>query len=173
MSLIEEVEVRTATLVDAPAIALVHVQSWQSAYAGIVPADYLDALDVDTRTASWTQWLTAGPADDVVTWVATDGPTVVGFATVGPARDADSRRAEREIYSIYLAPDAWGSGVARELMRTVVDASGARTPLSLWVLADNERARRFYRRHGFTPDGAEKKRTLGGSELVEVRYRRG
>lgn len=173
MSLIEEVEVRTATPADALAIAQVHVSSWQSAYAGIVPADYLDTLDIDTWTESWQEWLTAGPADDVTTWVATAGPDLVGFTTVGPSRDADARRAEREIYSTYLAPDAWGSGVARELVRTVIDASGARTPLSLWVLADNERARRFYRRHGFTPDGAEKTRTLGGSDLVEVRYRRG
>jgi RimJ/RimL family protein N-acetyltransferase len=172
MSLIEEVEVRTAQLADAPAIAQVHVSSWRSAYAGIVPGDYLDALDVDARTESWTQWLADGPADDVVTWVATV-PDLVGFATVGPARDADSRRAEREIYSIYLIAEAWGSGVARELIRTVVDESGARTPLSLWVLSDNERARRFHRRHGFTPDGAQKTRPLGGADLVEVRYRRG
>lgn len=173
MSLIEEVEVRTATPVDAPAIAQVHVRSWQSAYAGIVPADFLDALDTDVRTEAWKQWLADGPADDVITWVADAGADLVGFATVGPARDNDARRAEREIYSIYLAPDVWGSGVARELMRTVVDASGTRTPLSLWVLADNERARRFYRRHGFVPDGAEKKRSLGEADLVEVRYRRG
>lgn len=173
MHLTEEVEVRTATPADAPAIAQVHVRSWQSGYAGIVPADYLDALDTGAWTDAWTQRLDAGPADDVITWVATAGPEVVGFASVGPARDADARRAEREVYSIYLAPDAWGSGVARELLRTVVEESGERTPLSLWVLADNERARRFYRRHGFVPDGTEKTRTLGGAELAEVRYRRG
>ena len=173
MYLTEEVEVRTATPPDAPAIAQVHVRSWQSGYAGIVPADYLDGLDTDTWTESWARWLAAGPADDVITWVANAGPDVVGFATVGPARDADARQSEREIYSIYLLPDAWGSGVARELMRTVVDAAGERTPLSLWVLADNERARRFYRRHGFVPDGKEKMRELGGADLIEVRYRRG
>jgi len=173
MQLTEEVEIRTATTADAPAIAAVHVRSWQSGYAGIVPAEYLDALDVGTRTGDWRRWLTAGPADDVATWVATAGADIIGFATVGPARDDDARRDEREIYSIYMEPDSWGSGVARELMRTVVEESGARTPLSLWVLADNERARRFYRRHGFTPDGAEKPREIGGTALVEVRYRRG
>ena len=43
---------------------------------------------------------------------------------------------------------------------------------SLWVLADNERARRFYKRHGFEPDGVEKIEEIGGKPLTEVRYRR-
>ncbi|MCL2455904.1 MAG: GNAT family N-acetyltransferase [Micrococcales bacterium] len=167
-----EVEVRVATVDDAAAIATVHVRSWQSGYAGIVPASYLDALDPETATERWRQWLAAGPADDVVTWVVTSGSKVVGFASVGPARDEDARRSEREVYSIYLVPEAWGFGAARELMRTVINEIGEDAPLSLWVVADSARARQFYRRHGFSPDGVEEIRERGGVDLTEVRYRR-
>jgi len=54
-----------------------------------------------------------------------------------------------------------------------VSEAGAGTRIMLWVLAENERARHFYRRNGFEPDGVEKLAPVGGAELLEVRYRRG
>ena len=168
-----EVTIRPADPSDAPAIARVHIASWQEAYAGIVPTEYLTSLDQDQRQARWTEHLENGPRDRVRTWVADGSSRIIGFASVGPARDEDAGRDDEEIYSIYLDPAMWGKGVARDLMRAVladVTTSGA---LTLWVLADNARARHFYRRHGFTPDGAERLEELGGIQLLEVRYRRG
>lgn len=169
---IDEVTIRVAGATDAAGIAAVHVRSWQEAYAGIVPADYLESLDVTARTGSWTDHLRHGPEDGVRTWVAQAGERVIGFVSVGPSRDEDASRGDREIYSIYLDPGMWGHGVARDLMRTVLTELGDRTRLSLWVLAANERARHFYRRHGFHPDGVERLEEIGGAELLEVRYRR-
>lgn len=168
----DEVTIRRATRSDADAIAAVHVRSWQEAYAGIVPAEHLQSLDPKRWAVRWADFLERGPADRVLTWVAVTGANLIGFASVGPARDEDARPAEREIYSIYLDPGTWGRGVARELIRTVIADAGDRTPLSLWVLADNERAQHFYRRHGFTPDGVERYEQVGGADLLEVRYRR-
>ncbi|WP_087510001.1 GNAT family N-acetyltransferase [Cellulomonas iranensis] len=170
---IDEVTIRPATTDDAAGIAGVHVRSWQEAYAGIVPDDYLRELDPAQRAQRWAQLLAQGPADHVRTIVAEAGPRLLGFASYGPARDEDARRGEREIYSIYLDPGTWGHGVARDLMRTVLSELGDGTPVSLWVLADNARARHFYRRHGFTPDGVERLENRGGVDLLEVRYRRG
>ena len=168
-----EISIRTATPADAQAISRVHVASWQEAYSGIVPIDYLTALDPGEREQRWAEQLRNGPRDGVRTWVADDGSTVLGFASVGPARDEDAERGQEEIYAIYLDPAMWGKGLARDLMRTVLADVTAATPLSLWVLADNDRARHFYRRHGFTPDGAERLDEIGGAQLLEVRYRRG
>lgn len=170
---IDEVTVRPATPQDAAEIAGVHVRSWQEAYAGIVPDDHLRSLDVEQRAAQWVTHLERGPADHVRTWVAQSAGRVLGFASVGPSRDEDARRGEQEIYSIYLDPGTWGHGVARDLIRTVLAAVGDATPVSLWVLADNARARHFYRRHGFSPDGVERLEPVGGVDLLEVRYRRG
>ncbi len=170
---IDEVTIRPATPDDAPAIADVHVRSWQEAYAGIVPDEYLSSLDAAARSRRWRELLAAGPEDRVCTFVAEAGDRLLGFASYGPSRDEDARRGEREIYSIYLDPGTWGRGVARELIRTVVAEAGEQTPLTLWVLAANERARHFYRRHGFQPDGVERLDDVGGAELLEIRYRRG
>jgi ribosomal protein S18 acetylase RimI-like enzyme len=169
----DEVTIRSATTADAAGIAEVHVRSWQQAYAGIVPAAHLDSLDPRSKTMAWADQLARGAADQVFTWVALVGPSIVGFATVGPARDEDARHGEKEIYSIYLDPQMWGHGVARELIRTVIAEVGDRVPMSLWVIADNERAQHFYRRHGFNADGVERYDEIGGAELLEVRYRRG
>ncbi|WP_146906806.1 GNAT family N-acetyltransferase [Cellulomonas aerilata] len=168
-----EVAIRTARVDDAASIARVHIASWQQAYEGIVPADYLRALDPADRTERWATDLRNAERDGVRTWVADDGGRILGFASVGPARDEDASREQEEIYSMYLDPTMWGKGVARDLMRTVLNAVRSGTPVSLWVLAANERARHFYRRHGFTPDGSERMEEFGGAPLLEVRLRRG
>ena len=170
---LDEVTIRVATERDASGIALVHVRSWQEAYAGIVPDAYLASLDAGERTAQWVRYLREGPADEIRTWVALAADRVVGFVTVGPSRDEDAARGDQEIFSIYLDPGTWGHGVARDLMRTVIAAVGEKTTVTLWVLADNERARHFYRRHGFQADGVERYDDIGGESLLEVRYRRG
>jgi len=170
---LDDVTIRIAEVTDASAIAEVHVRSWQEAYAGIVPADYLASLDPQERALEWRRHLEQGPHDGVRTWLAETSGTTLGFATVGPSRDEDARRGDREIYSIYLHPGMWGKGVARDLLRTVIGEVGPQIPITLWVLAENERARHFYRRHGFATDGAERMEEVGGAELLEVRYRRG
>jgi hypothetical protein len=53
--------VRRAALTDADAIGLVHVRSWQSAYRGTIPQDYLDGLDPARRAQAWRQII--GEAD--------------------------------------------------------------------------------------------------------------
>jgi hypothetical protein len=45
--------VRKAGVGDAIAIAVVHVLSWQAAYEGLVPQDYLDGLDLARRRELW------------------------------------------------------------------------------------------------------------------------
>lgn len=49
----EKTTVRPANFKDAPAIAKVHVEAWQSAYRGQIPDFYLDSLSVAGRTKSW------------------------------------------------------------------------------------------------------------------------
>lgn len=165
----DDLTIRPATAADAPAIARIHVASWREAYAGIVPTAYLEGLDVDAREQWWVELLDR-PAGR--TLVSVLDQRTVGFAYLGPASDEDAEPGDLQLYSIYLDPETWGRGVARDLLRAVLDGVPADSDVTLWVLADNERARRFYRRHGFEPDGVEKIKEIGGAPLTEVRYRR-
>jgi len=168
---------RRAQVEDAPAIALVHVRSWQATYRGMVPRDYLDRLDPEQRAARWGVRLgeLAGdwPRRGVI--VAEQAGAVAGFATMGATRDQDLNPAETgEVMAIYLLPGVWGRGLGRELMaaaRAALTEAGYREA-ALWVAEANQRARSFYAADGWQPDGAVKQEEIGGAALTEVRYRR-
>ena len=101
---------------------------------------------------------------------------VGGFVNCGPYRiDQDSARRDRlqggEIYAIYVDPQHWGTGAGRALMAAALShlAGEGLSPVRLWVLADNHRARRFYERHGFTADGTTKPYGHGVDEIRMTR----
>jgi GNAT superfamily N-acetyltransferase len=161
--------VRPAVVTDAPSIALVHTRSWQHAYRGQVPDEVLDALDVDVRTARWQQLLAAAPSTSQVVLVAETPDGLVGFATGGPCRDTD-RPQSAEVYAIYALPTHWGMGIGAQLMVSVLgNLGGDATAVSLWVIADNARARTFYAGFGFVDDGAERVEVMGGTDVHEQR----
>jgi len=164
-----DIVVRRAEAADAQAIAAVHLASWREAYAGVLPQKYLATLDVAERKKQWDHILAS---EGTRTWIAATPERLYGFASLGDSRDEDSTRGDLELYAIYVDPVAWGHGVARDLIRTLLDEVPSRTTVSLWVLADNARAQHFYRRHGFWPDGVERREEIGGTDVTEVRYRR-
>lgn len=166
----DSVLIRPAVATDAESIAQIHIMSWREAYSGIVPDDYLADLNFEARHAQWTTVLSSTEAQ---TWVAEFNLHTVGFAHLGPCRDEDAEPQDLEIYAIYLQPDMWGQGVARKLMSTILTTVEPKTPVSLWVFAENRRAQHFYRRHGFCPDGVEKLEEIGGRTITEKRFRRG
>ncbi|QAY71566.1 GNAT family N-acetyltransferase [Xylanimonas protaetiae] len=168
---LDGVTIRTAGPADASRIAQVHVTSWQSAYADLLPAEYLAGLDPTERARRWESVLAAAGDAARVLLAEQEGRTL-GFASFGPSSDEDAEPGTHELYAMYLEPAAWGRGVARELMRTVLGAIPAGTPMTLWVLEGNERAQHFYRRHGFHVDGVERIDEIGGVPLTELRFRR-
>lgn len=41
---------------------------------------------------------------------------------------------------------------------------------AIWVLESHERARHFYEKIGFVPDGTRMEQEIGGKKLAEIRY---
>jgi ribosomal protein S18 acetylase RimI-like enzyme/ADP-ribose pyrophosphatase YjhB (NUDIX family) len=151
------------------AVAELHVASWQGAYVGIVPHDYLANLSVDRREESWRQVLAEGRSELLV---AEDGASVLGFVSFGPSRDGDAPAGQGEIWALYVLPSAWSTGVGQALWSAARDrllAAGFRS-ISLWVIAGNERAMRFYSAAGFSVEpNSEKAFEIGGAKVHEVR----
>jgi len=80
--------IRQASVDDATAIALVHVQAWLEAHAHLFPPAFLAGLDVDARAERWAQILVDGRTRATV---AEDADRVViGWATARPGRDDDA-----------------------------------------------------------------------------------
>ncbi len=135
------------------------------AYRGFFPDEWLDRLTVEDRLPLWERHLSD---DDSATLVAEIDEVVLGFALLGPDRDDRSRG---EIRAIYLDPLAWRRGIGRALMFASEEMLSERFPTAnLWVLDQNERARRFYEAVGWTADGTSKEMLIFGRDATEVRY---
>ena len=152
-------------LQDAEEVGVVHIRIWQEAYAGLMPADYLAALDPALAGERRRERI-RHPVPGVAEWVARDDDGIVGMAASGRPRDDDAP-TPLELYMINVLRRAHGTGLADDLMARAV---GDR-PAYLWVLEGNERAISFYRRHGFVDEGARKPEPDTG--VVEIRMARG
>jgi ribosomal protein S18 acetylase RimI-like enzyme len=167
------VELRDAGPADAPAIAVVVVESWRAAYRGLLPDDVLAGLSVEERERQWSDALTARPPQVRVV-VAARGDAVVGFAATGPPLVADDHADPTlgDLYALYLDPGIWRRGIGTRLHAAALDRlrSCGFTHAGLWVLDTNERALRFYLARGWTDNG--RSQTDHGPGGVELRERR-
>ncbi|MFD6426422.1 GNAT family N-acetyltransferase [Streptomyces sp. NPDC060198] len=167
---------REMTDEDCEAVAAIRVGGWQSAYRGLMPQPYLDAMDLGRETELRRERLAASGAVNLVAVTGPPGspaPEVVGWACYGAYREDDGRRTEGgELYTLYVRPDRTRAGTGGFLLAEVLVRAAADgfPTLALWVLRENTGARRFYERAGFAPDGAEEDFEAGGSMVPEVRY---
>jgi ribosomal protein S18 acetylase RimI-like enzyme len=163
-------KIQPATLEDCHAIAEVHVESWQHAYRGLLPEEYLASLSVTERETMWRHMLDL-PSSHLLVARAADG--IVGLIAFGASRDDDAPNDRAEIWAIYVQPTSWSTGAGRLLWLEALQRIAAEgyEEVSLWVIAGNARARRFYERAGFVVEPASSKSfELGGTTLEEVRY---
>jgi GNAT superfamily N-acetyltransferase len=162
---------REAEHADARAIADMHVRAWQSAYRDLMPDEFLGSLSVDRGEQGWQRYLAH---DEPRTWVAERDGAIVGFSSAGATRDGDvDANVVGELWAINLVEEVWGCGLGATLFATAVDHLRARgySEATLWVLDGNARARRFYEKHGWHFDGAEKDDDRRTFVLHELRYR--
>lgn len=197
---VQMIEIRLGSAADAPAIGRVMRASWQAAYAGIIPGPVIERATALGGAAAnpppYRRTLVAQASEDpAVIGYASFGPersvptaspppppgggrpaapAPTGDLVPGRALTADGQAGlVGELYAIYVTPDWWSAGAGRALMEaalTALDADGF-PRVVLWVLADNARARRFYERAGFAPDGATNVLAALG-DILEVRYAR-
>ncbi|MDQ4490203.1 GNAT family N-acetyltransferase [Sinomonas sp. ASV486] len=160
-------EIADALPDDAEAILAVKDAGWREAYADLLPAEFLaGGLGAGPeRTERWRGFMTPDAAGRFA--LARCGGRVVGFAGAGPARDDDAPAPE-QLYAVYVLAEMHGTGAGRALVERVL---GDR-PACLWVFEDNPRARAFYAKLGFAPDGARKLDQFGGRFLAEIRMSR-
>lgn len=164
----EVVVVRPALPRDADAIARVHVETWQSTYAGLVPSDYLARMSVAKSSPQWHRAAAkAEKGNDLL--VAEIDEEVVGFVSFGPSR-AEKMPYGGEVYALYIAVDWQGQGLGRRLLITAMEALAkeGHAGAVVWVLAANP-SRFFYQAMGGQQAG-ERQEAFAGTELEELAY---
>ncbi len=162
--------IRRATAADAATVARIHVASWQVAYRGIMPDDVIARTDLAYRTAFWEERL-ADHAGSV--FLVEDGGQAAAFCHMISTPDPDHDPTTiGHITALHVLPDVRGRGYGLALLDRVFDEFRERgfSDVTLWVLEQNAKARRFYEQRGFRLDGGRKMHSRT-TAVPEVRYR--
>ena len=164
------VTVGIAALADVEAIGELHARSFAVTYPSV------PAISATTERSVWRRRVAGGDGGDVI--VARLGGRVAGFAFVGPSPEIAAEPGTGHVHSLHVDPTLHGKGIGRRLLDESMRrfAAAGDTTATLWVVTDNQRARRFYERLGWSSDGVVERQPLaleGDEPTAEVvRYRR-
>ncbi|MDQ4095594.1 MAG: GNAT family N-acetyltransferase [Actinomycetota bacterium] len=167
---------RRATPDDVERIAEIHVAAWRAAYRGLIDDAALDDRTVAKRIAQWREVVEGDAFPAHAVYVAEVDREIKGFSQVGPSDDPDaSVEPTFHVYALYLDPAERGRGLGTALLDHVLReaASSGYTLTTLYVLIENDGARRFYERHGWEAEPDIVTECLGdGTKAPQVRYRK-
>lgn len=174
--------VRPAVPDDAAAIRAVQAQTWMATYPnealGITREGLRQHLEGPggekiaervARIRDRIQAQVSGSANGRDFVAVLDGE-IVGFTA--PFIEPGGRR---RIGALYVVPAAQGLGIGHLLMQENLAWHGDDQDIYLNIAAYNERAQRFYERHGFVLTGAaghDEAAVIGGPLLPELEMRR-
>ena len=167
-----DVSVRVAWGDDAPGIAAVQVRAWRAAYADLLPADALEALDAEQMAAAWRSSLVQPKDARNRVLVALERNRICGFAITGPAADPDCDPvADGEVAEFSVDPDEQRKGHGSRLVQACADTLVADrfTRAVTWLTSTDDVLREFLTGAGWAPDGAHRELDLHGDGSVLVK----
>jgi GNAT superfamily N-acetyltransferase len=162
--------IRRATPADADALATTVAEGFASyrdfAPPGWEPPERLEfALGIAVRLRR----------PNLAAWIAEDDTGAaaghVSYLPAAESRDPVDDPTLAHLEQLFVRRAHWGSGIAPELLATAVEharAAGYAT-MRLATPADHHRARRFYEREGWTPQGEPFHGEAIGLRLLEYR----
>lgn len=141
----DAVSIREMVDDDVPEVLRIGDAGWRAAYGDILRAETIDEA-IDT----WydPEMIREQIADeDAGNFVAERDGEVVGYVSGGPAEES----GVTILGAIYVDPDYWGEGIGTALLQEFERDCRDRgdDTIRLHVLADNDIAVSFYRKHGY------------------------
>ena len=148
------------------AMSAIHCRGWRTTYPGFVPDDYLRNVITEDHWVPFFREDCETKRCNGLLLYENDQP--VACCTYGPIRSGASPRQSAdlvinsdnypgwgEVISFYTEPARTGSGFGSLLLEEALRRlKAAGYPgCTLFVLQENQGARRFYERHGFSWDG--------------------
>jgi GNAT superfamily N-acetyltransferase len=161
--------IRRARARDAPGIAAVHVATWRSAYAGLLPDEFLERLSAIRLAGQYDRSIRLGLGMYVAIDSSDDaGAELVGFTSA--RRSRSGRLGEGEVETLYVMDDWQNQGIGGALLRAsgkFLASLGCRSAYA-WVLRENP-AGFFYQRLGGKRI-ATSVTNVGGQSIPQVAY---
>ena len=163
------VKIRDARMADADGMAGLYVESWRTAYPGMVPDKVLVRMSKRDQAMQWAHAIAARPSTDAILVAELGRNGTIGFGSCGPARRTILEPAG-EIYTLYVRPGFQDRGLGRELLHRLFDRSidNGLNSAVVWVLSANP-ARYFYEAMGGRRV-AERTERLWGYDLPQTAY---
>lgn len=161
--------IRRAGAGDESAIGRIYVETWRSAYPGMLPDRVLIGMSATRQRAAWRHAIAAQRGPEAVLVAEDADHRVVGFASCGRARALGGTYGG-EIFTLYVLPDHQGRGYGRGLLRGCLRhlrACGLDSAL-VWMLAQNPS--RFFYQAMDAVRVAERNEPLWGVKLPETAY---
>jgi ribosomal protein S18 acetylase RimI-like enzyme len=144
---------RDATRDDVGALAELGARTFTDTFGHLYQPDDLEIFLQNHSTANWDKEL-ADPAFEVR--IAERDGQLVGYVKLGPPHlPFEPRGNAAELRQLYVVEEMKGQGIAHELISWAIERSrdlGA-DYLYLSVFTENHRARRFYEKYEFEPEG--------------------
>lgn len=172
------VRVATSDSVDTEELAVVAARTFPLACPpSVTPENIASFIDANLSAVRFAEYLT-DPKRLILT--AQQNDRIVGYAMLvrGVTDDADVQRAVSvrpavELSKMYVLPDDHGQGVSTALMDAALAAATDWGASCVWlgVNQQNQRAQRFYAKHGFTVNGTRRFRLGAGVENDYVMVR--
>jgi GNAT superfamily N-acetyltransferase len=161
--------IRRARARDAPGIAAVHVTTWRSAYAGLLPDEFLEQLSAIRLAGQYERSIRNGLGMHVAIEAGGEAePALVGFTSA--RRSRSDRLGEGEVETLYVMDDWQNQGIGGALLRAsgkFLAVLGCRSAYA-WVLRENH-AGFFYQRLGGKCI-ATSLTHVGGQPIPQVAY---
>lgn len=157
-----EYTIRKCTVNDASGRGIVHYQSWQETYTGLMLIEFLN------ETSPEKMGERAALHTDNNTFVAVVEKKVVGFGTcLQKSREFVSVKPSGEIVGLYLLREYHGLGIGRSLLNALKDELTEKN-IVLFVLKSNEHAIGFYKHMGFAFTGKSIVQKVSGGVIEEL-----
>jgi len=144
---------RSATRDDAGALAELGAQTFTDTFGHLYQPDDLEIFLQNHSTANWVKEL-GDPAFEVR--LAERDGQLVGYVKLGPPHLPFEPRGEAaELRQLYVVEEMKGQGIAHELIQWAIERSRDQGAdfLYLSVFTENHRARKFYEKYDFEPEG--------------------
>ncbi|HBE9528915.1 TPA: GNAT family N-acetyltransferase [Clostridioides difficile] len=161
-------EIIRATGENATEMGFIHSYSCKKAYKGIIPDNIIDEFTSEKRAEIFHNVI---PKAEEEYYLFKVDSIPAGFASLNKSHEENAPKYIGEIYSIYFHPDFWGTPVTKKGLQFCIDRlrNLGYSYITIWVLKDNTRAIKFYKKNGFTCDDFEKEIYIG-KKLLEIRY---
>ena len=147
------VEYRTATAADAEALAELGAHTFTDTFGHLYQPDDLEIFLQNHSPENWDKELN-DPAFEVR--VAESDGKLVGYVKLGPPHLPFEPRGEAaELRQLYVVEEMKGQGIAHELIQWAIERAREQGAdfLYLSVFTENHRARKFYEKYDFEPEG--------------------